>query len=46
MQELSELEEEQFLLNNRVTSLRSMIAKYVEKEGKKNETRRNNKRKK
>jgi hypothetical protein len=43
MQEMSELEEEQFLLNSRIVSLKSMISRYVEKEEKKNETRRKNK---
>jgi hypothetical protein len=39
VQEMTKLEEEQSLLNFRVTSLKSMIARYVEREEKKNETR-------
>ena len=39
IREMVELEEEQSLLNFRVTNLKSMIARYVEKEDKKNDTR-------
>lgn len=45
MNELTELEGEQFLINSRITNLKSMIARYVEKEDKKDETRRANKKK-
>ena len=40
IKEMNDLEEESFLFNNRVSSLKSMIARYVEKEDKKNETKR------